>query len=273
MATTSVQSLPGLERIFRAFWSQTGDGSEAHRALRALVLHMVDGHAPGTFDELGLEPRLAEALVELRQLPAALEGDLTLDEAQARVDACFVRHERGSGGPKLDREQLGAMLWRLVIGGDPIHAFILGEMAALIGVDARVDVGDRPYRGVDRTEDLYWLTHVLLVASRYLAEPVRRDDFAEPVAELLQATPWVVASQQVDLAAELAICLQLVGEHRAPEHRALLALVEGRVGEDGLVRDPSAEHLWFELADHATGASLVALAGARWRRAGMRGAP
>lgn len=255
----------GIARVFEAFWRRTDDGSEAHRALRALVLHMIDHHAPGAFVELGLGPQLKQALGDLCSVPAALDPDIAFDTAQARVDACFVRHERGAVGPALDGEELGAMLWRLVISGDRIHAFILGEMAALLGVDARIPLGVRPYRGNDRTEDLYWLTHVLLIASRYLAEPACRNELAGPIAELSEAVPWVLESQQVDLAAELAICLQLVGEHRTPEHHALLALLESHTGSDGLVRDPSAAQLWFELADHATGAVLVALAGARDR--------
>lgn len=263
---TSHPSRARIARIFEAFWRQTDGGSEPHRALRALVLHMMEHHAPRAFGELGLGARLDEAVAALRQVPAALDALLPLDAVQARVDSFFVRVERGVAGPSLDRGQLGAALWTVLMGGDPIHAFILGEMAALCGVDARIPLGERPYRGTDRTEDLYWLTHVLLIASRYLAEPVHRDRYASPLAELVQAVPWVIGRRQVDLAAELAVCLQLVGEEGRAEHDVLLALLERHTDEDGLVRDPSAEHLWFELADHATGAVLLALAGARDRR-------
>ena len=141
-----------LTRIAQSFWTQTEDRSEEHRALRALVLHMLEHHAPQVFAELGLDLRLAEAIADLADLPAALDPDLPLPTAMARIDACFVRFERSAGGPTLDAAELGVLLWQLESYGDDIHVFILGEMAALIGIETCSPLGDLPYRDADRTE-------------------------------------------------------------------------------------------------------------------------
>jgi hypothetical protein len=263
VATTVLPSKERLARMFQSFWTQTEDRSEEHVALRALVLHMLERHAPQVFTELDLGAHLVAAIDDLADVPAALEPELLFPAAQARVDACFVRSERNVGGPRLDAAELGVLLRQLASCGDDIYVYILGEMAALIGIESQIPLEDRPYRDDDRTEDLYWLTHVFLIASRFLAKPVRPEQLGHHIEELFLAVPWVIETEQVDLAAEMAICLQLVGEHSAAEHHALLGLVDKHTGDDGLVRDPSADDLWLELADHATGAALLALAGGR----------
>ncbi|MGZ3461325.1 MAG: M55 family metallopeptidase, partial [Archangium sp.] len=50
------------DRALRAFLSLTGGADDESRALRALTLHMLEGHAPGAFARRGLGPTLEAAV-------------------------------------------------------------------------------------------------------------------------------------------------------------------------------------------------------------------
>ena len=253
------------DRALRAFLSLTeGEGDEA-RALRALTLHMLEGHAPGAFARRGLGPTLEVAVAALAEVPLALPPGLDPEVGMARVDAWYVRRERGLSHAPLAPSALRAYLESLDDEGHGLHAWLLGEMAASRGLDVRMLVPERAFRDLSRLVDLYWLTHLYLLDTHYLRAPLRDARAAAWTEELLVATPWLVEQGHVDLAAEVAFCLQCAGEAGGGAHEALLTLLvthqqsEGRLSDGTLGPDSDAG------AAHATAGALIALLGAEER--------
>jgi len=243
-----------VDRTLAAFLSLTEGGDEEARALRALTLHMLEGHAPGAFARRGLGPTLEAAVAALAEVPLALPDGLSPDVGMARVDAWYVRRERGLPHARLEPYLLHAYLEHLDNEGHGLHAWLLGEMAATCGLDARLPIPARAMRDVSRVADLYWLTHLYLLDTRYLRAAPRHPDAPAWTEELLVATPWVVEQGDVDLGAELAFCLQCVGEAGGGAHEALLVLLEEHQQPDGCMEDA-----------HATAGALLAFSGAEER--------
>ena len=94
--------LEPAERALQAFLSLTATEDEDARALRALALHMLEGHAPGLFARWSLRPVLEEAVAALALLPAELPRELEPNRGMSRADACYVRQERGLEHPLPD---------------------------------------------------------------------------------------------------------------------------------------------------------------------------
>jgi D-amino peptidase len=240
------------ERALTAFLSLTsGEGDEA-RALRALTLHMLEGHAPRLFARLALGPVLQEAVEALAEVSLALPAGLDPDVGMARVDAWFVRRQRGLSHQPLAPAALSAYLGHLGGEGYGHYAWLLGEMAATCGLDVRLSMPERAYREVSRVVDLYWLTHLYLLDSHYLRRPVGAPDAAAWTEELLVATPWLLEQGHADLAGEVAFCLQCVGESGGGAHAALLSFLAARLSSTGSMGTDA----------HATATALLAFAGA-----------
>ena len=244
-----------VDRALGAFLSLTAGEDDEARALRALTLHMLEGHAPGAFARRGLGPTLEAAVAALAEVPLALPDGLSPDVGMARVDAWYVRRERGLPHTSLEPYLLRAYLEHLDGEGHGLHAWLLGEMAATRGLDVRLSIPARAMRELSRVADLYWLTHLYLLDTRYLRAAPRHPDATAWTEELLIATPWVVEQGNVDLGAELAFCLQCVGEAEGGAHEALLALLERHQLPDGRMEDA-----------HATAGALLAFAGAEERQ-------
>jgi D-amino peptidase len=246
--------MEAVDRALQAFLSLTEGGDDEARALRALTLHMLEGHAPGAFARRGLGPTLEAAVAELGEVPLALPKGLSPDVGMARVDAWYVRRERGLPHAPLEPHLLRAYLEHLEGEGHGLYAWLLGEMAATCGLDVRLPFPARAMRGVSRVADLYWLTHLYLLDTRYLRAAPKHPDTVAWTEEVLVATPWVVEQGLVDLAAELAFCLQCVDEAGGGAHEALLSLLAGHQRPDGCMDDA-----------HATAGALLAFAGAEER--------
>lgn len=243
-----------VDRALGAFLSRTEGGDDEARALRVLTLHMLEGHAPGAFARRRLLPTLEAAVAALAEVPLALPDGLPPDVGMARVDAWYVRRERGLPHAPLEPHPLRVYLEHLDGEGHGLYAWLLGEMAATCGLDVRLSIPARAMRDVSRVADLYWLTHLYLLDTRYLRAAPCHPDVAAWTEELLVATPWVVEQANVDLAAELAFCLQCVDEAAGGAHEALLALLAEHQRPDGRMEDA-----------HATAGALLAFAGAEER--------
>jgi D-amino peptidase len=254
-----------VDGALRAFLSLTeGEGDEA-RALRALTLHMLEGHAPGAFARRRLGPTLESAVAALAEVPLVLPPGLDPEVGMARVDAWYVRRERGLPHAPLEPSVLRAYLESLDAEGHGLHAWLLGEMAASCGLDVRLPVPERAYRDVSRLVDLYWLTHLYLLDTRYLRAPLRDARAEAWTEELLVATPWLVAQGHVDLAAEVAFCLQCAGEAGGGAHEALLALLVTHSRSEGALSEGTTGPASDAGAAHATAGALIAFAGAEER--------
>lgn len=248
-----------------AFLRWSADPGEFSVALRALVLQCVACHAPARFRALGLDLERKRAFEALRAIPLDFSPGIAPHIAMSRLDAWYLLRERGMEGPVPDPQQLSACLLRMQQEGDGLYAWLLSEMAVSQGLDLPVPVPMPGQRPGARLERLYVLTHRLLLDSRFLSRPLPESGLETETEALLLAVPWVVAQGHVDLAAEMAFCLQLAGELDCREHGQLLQRVIAAQAEDGTIVDTSMGDPPEVWADHATGVALVALAGAAER--------
>lgn len=253
-------------RALRAFLALTARPDEQAVALRALTLHMLEGHAPRLFARWELKSVLDEAVSALAAVSAAFPPGLDADDGMARIDALYVRRERGLDHPAPEPLALTRYLEHLDGDGYGIHAWLIGELAAASGAAGRLSFPDRPLRGQSRAGDLYWLTHLYLLDSRYLRAQLGDPRAAAWNEELMVAAPWLAATGQADLGAEVAFCLQLAGEAGSGAHRLLLEMLVARQREDGRLLDQASEANPEDTGAHTTAAALLALAGAEERR-------
>ncbi len=255
---------PGAtERARDAFLRLTEGAREESIALRALILVMLERHAPGRFVELGLADARAAAVEALTRIPLDLPETLPPDLGLARIDAWYLRRQLGLDGPRLEPAAFERWLHALIEVGDLTYAWLLSEMARPALPELSLRVPQRSLRD-DRLFDLYWVTHELLLDTEYLARPWSEVG-ADRVETLLLSARWAAERGHVDLAGEIALMLQVTGEHRTDAHALALSAVLQAQAEDGAVLDLSMDASAAELADHATGVALLALAGAEAR--------
>jgi hypothetical protein len=242
-------------RALAAFLRHTDGDADWQLADRALVLHMLEAHAPDFFAAAGLGPTLERAVARLDGLSDALPPDLDPFVAMWRVDGVYVRACRGRPHPRL----AGLPGYVRENGSRaPLHAWLMWEMATQIGLVERLSFPLRPLRERSRVHDLYCLTHLFLLATWFLRRPLDVAEWAAEIEELLLAAPELVADQRFDLAAEVAFCLQLAGEGDSAENRAILAALVARQETDGTIKNPLPGVADEEA--HTTGTALLALA-------------
>lgn len=261
----AVQARPSLQLLAHtrdAFLRWTDLEAEFPKVLRALILHMLEAYAPAVFRMLGLEGDLQRALADLAPISVELPPDLPPHLGMSRIDAWYIRQRRGLGGGAPDADSLAAYLDSLQQSGRWIHAWLLGEMAHLLGASVPRDRRERPLRGASRIQDLYWLTHLFLLETDYLERPLPAAGWETAVEELFLAVPWVLAGDHRDLAGEIALCLQLAGEQGSAEHGVLLDFIARSQEPDGSLLDGSMGDPPEVYADHATGVALLVQAGA-----------
>ena len=252
-------------RALGAFLEDTRAEDARSVALRALALHMLEGHAPRLFREFELPPVLAGSVEALSALPPEFPAGLPFDDGVARADALYVRRARGLAHPAPDPASLRRYLASLDEQGYGTHAWMIGELAAACGVEARLPIPERPLRLHSHLIDLYWLTHLILFDTAYLVRRPASPRLPVWIEELLAGAPWALSIGHFDLAAELAFCLQSAGEAESPTHAQLLhgllrrQSLDGRLGDEG----PAGEDP--EGVAHTTAAALIALAGAAER--------
>ncbi|MCC6334355.1 MAG: M55 family metallopeptidase [Myxococcales bacterium] len=250
---------PGLkesaDRALTAFLALTADDSDASRALRALALHMLEGCAPDFFDRRGLGPTLDDALAAAASVSMGLGHVFDPELLQARIDVWYLRRLRGLPQEGPAPTTVAQVLHRLNDGDSAIYAWLLGELAAKCGVDARLPFEERPWRGQSRLLDLYCLTHLVLLDTDYFARPLGGPRAPEWLAGLLAGAPGVAERDEVDLAGELLFCLAFASEVHAAAIDALVAVVQGALTSEG-VRDPQTG----QPDAHATASALLGLA-------------
>ncbi len=166
-----------------------------------------------------------------------------------------MRRERGIETP-VDSAELERCIAE-VTQRNQIFGWLMGELAHQLALPGRVLFpSSRPFRRLNRVADLYWVTHLFLLETRYLRQPLPRFGFESMTEELLLAAPMTVAQGELDLAAELAFCLVAAHEERAPERELILSALARAQASDGTVGDQGEP---WEVT-HSTCAALLAFA-------------
>lgn len=249
-------------RALRAFLEITASGSEQHRALRALTLHMLEGYTPRLFEQWKLGPSLEEAVRELERVPIAFPLELSEDDGLARVDAVYILRERKLPAVLPEPTAFMRYLQHLDEQGAGIYAWLMGELMKACGLTVPFVFPERPFKSVSRMLDIYWVTHLYLLDTHYLRAPLRSPDAREWTEDLLASASWLLEERRFDLAAEVAVCLQVAGEAGSDAHRMILDALVRAQQPDGSVLDTTIGEAPGDQAAHTTAVALLVFAGA-----------
>lgn len=243
--------------LLEAFLNITSVESERMRALRLLTLHMLEGYAQDFFRLYSLDQELQHILTVCEGFAPTFSSGLDPDTALAKIDICYVLHCRKRAYTLPKGVELEGYLDYLKESGDLIYAWLCGELLYRCNLDLRLRLPVRPYKGVSRLHDLYWVTHQFLLATEYLHRPLPRLGWDSRVDDLLESLDWIVSEGLADLGAEVALCLQLAGRGRVCQ--PLIDLIHER-SIDGIVVDGLLESTADNHA-HTTAAALLAVVG------------
>jgi hypothetical protein len=210
------------------FLSLTAGPAHDAVVLRALVLHMLRHRAPRLFGSRGLGPVLHAALEACAAVPFPLEGPPDGDALQDAVDAWYLRHVYRLPHAPPDRDAFADALRALDADDQLLYAWLLGELGAKCGLDVRVPLErPRPFVNVSRLHDGYWLTHLVLLDTDYLTRPVSHPDAPDWADALANFAPWLAKHGNLDLAGEVALCLDVLGRDPTPVLRLVQAAPPG----------------------------------------------
>lgn len=249
-------------RALQAFLAITQSGSEQNRAIRALTLHMLEGYTPRAFERWKLGPLLEESMRELERVPIAFPLELPQDDGLARVDAVYILHERNLRTVLPEAGAFMRYLQHLDEQGAGLYAWLMGELMKACGLSVPFVFPERPFKSLSRLLDLYWVTHLYLLDTRYLRLPLRSPKAPEWTEDLVASAPWLIEERRFDLAAEVAICLQVAGKAGSDAHRMLLEALVREQQPDGGVLDTTIGEVPGDQAAHTTAVALLAFTGA-----------
>jgi D-amino peptidase len=250
-------------RALEAFLALTTSGSEQDRGLRALTLHMLEGFAPRAFERWKLGPVLEKAVHALESFPLEFPLDLTADDGLARLDAVYIRHARNLSPALPDREAFERYVLHLDETGDSLYAWLLFELMKACGLLLPLFFPERPFKPLSRPMDLYQVTHLYLLDTRYLCSPLASPEAPSWTEELLASGPWLLEEHYLDLAAEVAFCLQAAGQAGSDTCQMILDALVRAQRPDGSVSDEALGGAEGSAVAHTTAAALLAFAGAQ----------
>ena len=248
-------------RALQAFLAATASGSEQDRALRALTLHMLEGYTPRAFERWKLGPVLEEAVRELERVPIAFPLELHEDDGMARVDAIYILRERNLPAVLPEPGAFLRYLQHLDEQGAGLYAWLMAELMKACGLPVPLVFPERAFKSLARVLDIYWVTHLYLLDTRYLRAPLRSPDAPEWTEELLASASWLLEERRFDLAAEVAVCLQVAGKAGSDAHRMILDALVREQQPDGRMLDTTIGEVAGDQTAHTTAAALLAFAG------------
>lgn len=249
-------------RALQAFLQVTASGTDQHRSLRALTLHMLEGYTPRFFERWKLGPLLEEAVRELERVPNAFPLELSEDDGLARADAVYILRERNRPAALPEPGAFMQYLQHLDEQGASIYAWLMGELMKACGLSVPLIFPERPFKSLSRMLDIYWVTHLYLLDTHYLRAPLRSPDAPQWTEDLLASAFWILEERRFDLAAEVAVCLQAAGKGGSDEHRMLLDALVRAQQPDGSVLDTTIGEVPGDQVAHTTAVALLAFAGA-----------
>jgi D-amino peptidase len=223
---------------------------------------MLEGYAPRLFEQWKLGPSLEEAVRELERVPIAFPLELNEDDALARVDAVYILRERSRPTSLPEPTAFMRYLQHLDQQGAGIYAWLMGELMKACGLAVPVVFPKRAFKSLSRMLDIYWVTHLYLLDTRYLRAPLRSPDAPQWTEDLLASASWIIEEQRFDLAAEVAVCLQVAGEAGSDAHRMILDALVRAQQPDGSVLDSTLGDATGAQVAHTTAVVLLAFAGA-----------
>lgn len=213
-----------MDRL-QTFLDATNDETPVHVTLRGLVFHMLEAVAPKLYAARGVKALHDAALEGCAKIGWAFGESEDPDVLQASLDAWYLRAVRGLPHPKPDKLLLRAVLERLNDQGDTIYSWLLGELAAHAGVDARLKFERSDFKS-SRLHEAYYLTHLVMLDSVYFTRPCSHADARDWADALSQLIPWLTRVPNADLAGEVALCLHFMKRPEAAAAKKLIEAVE-----------------------------------------------
>lgn len=248
------------KRALEAFIRLTSGNSENELALRALVLHMLQGYNTQAFKRWNLGPLMQQAIHRLNEVSCTFPKELPPDDGLARVDAIYILHERNRPHSLPQQNDFLNYLTQLDQNGFGLYAWVMNELMKSCGLAVPMIFAERPFKSISQVHDIYWVTHLCLLDTRYLHAPLRNPNVSEWIKDLHAAATWVIEKQHFDLAAEIGICLQLARQYESDAYRLILSALAREQQPDGSLQDVTLD---TTSAAHTTAACLLLFAGAQ----------
>lgn len=216
---------------------------------------MLAGVAPRDFAALGGPEQLSLSLDRLETISTDFPPGLPLDLAMTRLDALYLRALYRRPLPPLDGQLLQAYLDSLGGGSALLATWMMSEQGALLGLLPPVSLSERyPLAASHWVLHLYFLTHVVMLRSRFFAQRLETSEFQEEVVQLQRGVEPTIAAGCWDLLGEIELCLAFLGSSCPKARRAL----QQAQRPDGSWREPGQS---FREMAHTTAACSLALAG------------
>lgn len=207
------------DEVLATFLARTDGPAEWQRAVRALVLHALAGHAPAFFARHGLARALEAATMALSDVPHAFPPGMPPMLALARMEAAFVRSERTGVRPSIDAE---ACVQHLATEG-AFLPWLVNELGAIAGVPRAIALAPGAFAHRARREQLRRIAYELVLETRFFHRSLPASGWEVRTEILALAAPEASAEERVGLAAELAVALQAAGEDECAPLATLLA--------------------------------------------------
>jgi D-amino peptidase len=246
--------------VLKHFLGATRGTSDWQRALRALTLFMVKGHAPRFFARHKLQKRFAAAVKALGAVPRRLPSGLPAVDAMSRLDAAWVEWATGTPPRLPSLDETRAFLDATLRREGALWAWVMSVLAGQMGIDCRLEVPRATAKLMSEEEHLYFLTHQVLFWTNYLSQPLPNKGPWPDAQKLVEGARLALAVKQLDLLAEIAFCLQALELDFEPA-----MAFEAHVDESGQLGEDTGYS-----GAHEAAAALVALAGALERRRARR---
>lgn len=229
-----------------------------HLGLTLITLHTLELYGHKTFVKNKLD-KLLEQLLRNPPINLSFNYALSSEEALAIVDVWYVFEKHNIVLNKISKKQIASFLDFLLTKNDLMYAWLIGEIIYLLGIDVRLDFfneNPRPYKEKNKIYDTYWLTHLIFLHTDYLHNKLG-DLLALEILELLGATDWIIATKNLDLAAEVAICLDIAKKNDSQAYKQLISLLLTNISS---ITNLNLQELDFDKL-HTISVTMVALAG------------
>lgn len=140
--------------------------------------------------------------------------------------------------------------------GELMYSWLIKEMIYLVKAKTtKIDKRYRPYKNKNKIYDLYWITHLIFLETNYFKKTLDYKSFSLEILELLGACDFLVCTKNMDLAAEVAICLDLAEKSNTKEYNSIIKKHLDNANQ--LLNHSSIE---FDIS-HTSSVVMVAIAG------------
>ena len=250
-----------FKNCLKAFLHLSKKEAEAFISLRAFTLHSLERLTPDLFKKCALDAELKEALQDLTlKIPLQFTPELSSEKCLARIDAVWIFFQRNMPLKQIDIVPIKKCIKQLYTNEEPMAAWLLEQMLNMVHLKINDSLITEPSKEMPLLIRLYWLTHVVFIATDFMQNELKDESYNWAKKELIDAIPIVLKQEWVDIGGEILLCLLCFKEHDLHHQQLLLNLIRKHQLTSGVVIDPALSHCSNLMPAHTTAVALLAYA-------------